>query len=196
MLAIVGCTYVFASPVYCYGYCAQNISAFFSRSTMCYPTSGAPVCSFPTRPCTSFLAWKTDDDRNWLDFWAHMADIPQKVSIHLGIWWWVTLTDTPLLTLLLFQATVLGLTHSSTAYYIPVFQPCDPVWCPESGNFPDSCILLVLLLMKADCWSACIYRLVLPKTCASDNPPPNVPPDHSCLVTQLVQLPRPVCVAP
>ena len=44
-----------------------------------------------------------------------------------------------------------------------IFQPCGPVWCPESGHFPDPCILLVLLLVKADCWSSCSYRLVLPK---------------------------------
>ena len=31
------------------------------------------------------LAWKTGDDRTWLNFFSHMADIPQEVAIHLGI---------------------------------------------------------------------------------------------------------------
>ena len=79
---------------------------------------------------------------------------------------------------------------------MPVFQPYDLVWCPEAIHFPDPCILLVLLLVKAYCWSACRYYLVLPKTRAQDNPPPNVSPDHSCLLSHLVPHSRPVSVAP
>ena len=141
-------------------------------------------------------AWKTDDDRTWLSFWAHMADIPQEVSTHLGICWWVPLTDTLLLLSLLLRCTVLGLTHSSMACYMPVFQPCDPVWCPESGRFMDPCILLVLLLVKADFWSACSYCLVLPKKRAPENPTPKFPPAHSCLENHILPCPRPVCVSP
>ena len=34
-----------------------------------------------------FLAWQMGEDRIWLVFWAHTADIPQEVDIHLGIFW-------------------------------------------------------------------------------------------------------------
>ena len=105
------------------------------------------------------------------------------------------MTDTPLLLPLLLQATVLGLTHSSTSRYMPVFQPCDPVWCLESGHFPDPCILLVLPLVKADCWTACICHIIPTKACAPENPSPHFSPAHSFLVTPLVPHPRHVCVA-
>ena len=58
-----------------------------------------------------YLAQQTGDARTWLSFGELMTDIMQEVAIHLGILLWVSLTDTPLLLLLLFQATVLGLTN-------------------------------------------------------------------------------------
>ena len=76
------------------------------------------------------------------------------------------------------------------------FQPCDLVWFPEVGQFWDTRILLVMLLVKADCWISCSYRLVLPKTHAPYNPPPQFPPAHSFLVTQIVPRPCPLFVAP
>ena len=158
---------------------------------MCFPPPGSPGCSCPARPCTSFLVWQTCDDRNRLAFWEHMGDIPQEVAIHIGICWWVPLTDNPLLLLLLLQATVLGLSQPSMASYMPVFQPYESVWCPEARHFPDTCILLMMLLVKADCWSACIYLLLLPKTRAPDNLPPHFTPAHSCLVTHTVLRPYP-----
>ena len=100
---------------------------------------------------------------------------------------------------ILFQATALGLTHSLMARYMQVWQPCDTVWFPEAGHFLDPCILLVLLLVKEDCWSACRYHLVPPNACAPDNPPPHLPPVHSCLVTHLIPHTLhslPVCVSP
>ena len=98
--------------------------------------------------------------------------------------------------LLLSQATVLGLTHSSLARYMPVFKPCNPLWCLEAGYFPDPCISLVLLMVKVDCWSACRYCILLPKKGAPDNPPPHFPPAHLCLVTQLFPRTHPSCVVP
>ena len=145
---------------------------------------------------THFLVWQTGGDRTWIDFGAHMADIPQEVATHLDIFWCFPLTGTPLLMSLLFQSTVLGLIHSSMDRYMPVFQPCDPVWYSEAGHFLDPCISLVLLLVKADFWSACSCRLVLPKKRAPDNPPPHCPPSHSYLVTRLILCPRSVFVAP
>ena len=82
-----------------------------------------------------------------------------------------------------------GLLHTS-------FKQYDPVWCLEAGHFPDPCISLVLIPVKADCWSACSYRLILPKTSAPDNLPPYFPPTRSCLATPLVIHPLLVCVAP
>ena len=32
-----------------------------------------------------FSAWQPGDERTQISFWAHMADIPQVVVIHLGI---------------------------------------------------------------------------------------------------------------
>ena len=125
-----------------------------------------------------------------------MLNILKVVAIHLGICWQATLTDTPLLLLLLFQATVLVLTHSSMACYMPLFHPFDPVWFLEAGKCFDPCILLVLLLVESDFWSACSYCLVLPKTHASDNPPPRFSPARSFLVTQIIPCPHPVFVTP
>ena len=62
---------------------------------------------------------------------------------------------------------------------MPIFQPCDPVWFTEAGTFLDACSLLVLLMAKADCYGAYIYRIVLPKTHAADNTTPHFPPDQS-----------------
>ena len=96
--------------------------------------------------------------------------------------------------LFLFQANILGLTHSSMVCYMPVFQPCDPVWFPEAWHFLDTLILLVLLLVQEYFWSACSFRIVLPKTHAPDSQPPHFCPDHSCLVSHIVPCTRPVYV--
>ena len=140
------------------------------------------------------LAWQTGDDHTQFSFWAHMEDILKVVDIHIGktiVCLPPNLTDVaPLPSHFLWTYTLInGLLHSS-------FQPCDPVWCPEARHFPNTCILFVLFLMKVYCWSACRYRLVLPKKHAPDNPPPHFAPAHSCLVTHIVPHPRPICVAP
>ena len=50
--------------------------------------------------------------------------------------------------------------------------------------------------MGADCL-AHVFWGVLDDICSYfRNPPPHFPPDHSCLVTQLITRPLPVCVAP
>ena len=123
-------------------------------------------------------------------------DIPQDVVIHLGIGGWVQLNDTPLLMPCIFQFTVLGLTRSSRDHYMPVFLTCNPSWCLEAGHSLYPYITLMLPLVKVDFLSDFSYHLILLKTRVPDNLPPHFTPAHSCLVTQLVLNPHPVCVAP
>ena len=70
---------------------------------------------------------------------------------------------------------------------MPVFQTCDPVWCPEAGHFLDPRILIMLLLAKSGCWSDCSYCIVLLKNTCARKPPPKMSswslmfsnPDHT-----------------
>ena len=156
---------------------------FFSRSAMCCPMPVAPGCSFPTRPCTSLFGmtnrWWPYSTCFWGTYGVYPAGgcHPPWYLLIGPTGWYPAAAVAPLPSHCLGTYTFInGLLHAS-------FNPCDPVWCPEAVHFPDPCILLVLILVKAYFRSARSYRLVLPKKCAPDNPPPHFPPDRSFLVT-------------
>ena len=160
---------------------------------MCCPKPGVPGCSCPTWLCTSFFGmttrWWPYSDWFLVTYGGYPAGgcHPPWYFLIGPTDWYPSSVVAPL------PSNCIG---TNTFINCVVFQPCDLVWFPEAGKFLDPCILIVLLLVKADCWSACSNGLVLPKTHAPDNLPAYFPPYHSFLVTQLVPLPRPVCVAP